>query len=165
FDINATLYVYASNSLRSRLFKLSFPYAKQPSPVGLDLAQANFVDASEWPPTAPSQPSLLLGQYFGPLRSPHPGSPPSPPVNDTAQFAQPFNPQVGLFPDAHLNQIAGALVSDTYRASFYTLNATDGTLNVFRLPMASNEKATLSLPCLGGPSNCSEKGEHVFLAP
>jgi hypothetical protein len=166
FDINATLYVYASNSVpRSRLFKLSFPYAKQPSGMGIDLAQADFVDSNEWPPTAPNAPSLLLGQYNGALHSPRPGSPPSPPVDVTAQFAQPFNPQVGLYPDAHLNHIAGALAADTYRASFYTLDAGDGSLNVFTLPMATNQKPTVSLRCLAGPSNCGHKLEHLFLAP
>jgi hypothetical protein len=165
FDVNAALYVYASSSTRSRLFKISFPYAKPPGSVGIDLGQADFVDASQWPPTAPNAPSLLLGQYFGALASPHPGSPPSPPVNVMAQFPQPFNPQQGLFPQAHVNTVIGALTADTYRSSFYTLDTTDGSLDVYGLPMASNATPKLSLPCLAGPSNCSEKGEHVFLAP
>jgi hypothetical protein len=166
FDVNAALYVYASNAAgRSRLFKISFPYAKPPSEVGLNLAQADFVDSSQWPPTAPVAPSLLLGQYTGQLRSPPPGVPPSPPVDVTAQFAQPFNPQIGLFPDAHINTIVGALVADPYRASFYTLDASVGSLNVYGLPMVSKATPKVSLPCLAGPSNCSEKGEHLFLAP
>jgi hypothetical protein len=147
------------------LFKLSFPYAKPPSSLGLDVAQASFVDTSEWPPTARSAPSLLVGQYFGALHSPKPGSPPSPSVNVAAQFPQPFNPSQGRFPEAHVNTLNGALAADPNRFSFYALDAGDGSLNVYDLPMKSNEKPKLSLPCLGGPSNCSQKGEHVFLAP
>ncbi|MGA8574979.1 MAG: hypothetical protein WB609_04730 [Candidatus Cybelea sp.] len=165
FDINAALYVYASSSTRSRLFKLSFPYAKPPGTVGIDLAQADFVDSSEWPPTAQSAPSLLLGQYFGQLQSPKPGSPPSPPVTVTAQFPQPFIPSVGRFPDAHVEALIGALAADTYRFSFYTLDAGTGVLDVWDLPMKSNAKPKFSVACLGGPSNCSHKFEHLFLAP
>lgn len=165
FDVNATLYVYASSSTRSRLFKVAFPYAKPPSILGLDLAQADFVDSTQWPPTASNAPSLLLGQYFGQLRSPPPGVPPSPPVNVTAQFPQPFNPQVGLYPNAHLKGIVGALVADPYRASFYTLDQSVGSLNVYGLPMASNASPKITLQCLAGPSGCSNKPEHLFLAP
>ena len=165
FDVNAALYVYASSSTRSRLFKISFPYAKPPSSMGLDLAQADIIDASQWPPTAPNAPSLLLGQYFGQLHSPKPGSPPSPPVNVTAQFPQPFNPTVGRFPNAHVDTLIGALIADPYRYSYYALDSGDGSLNVYDLPMQSNEHAKVTLPCLAGPSNCSQKGEHVFLAP
>lgn len=164
FDINATLYFYASASYRSRLFKLAFPYAKQPGTTGLDLKQADFVDSSDWPPTAPNTPALLLGQYNGALRSPKPGTPPSPPVNVTAQFPQPFNPQVGLFPDAHTDTVVGALAADTYRYSYYTLDADDGTLNVFPLPMKQNAQPTVSLKCLAGSYDC-DKREHLFLAP
>jgi hypothetical protein len=165
FDVNATLYVYASSSTRSRLFKIAFPYAKPPSDTALWLGQADFVDSSQWPPTAPNAPSLLLGQYFGQLRSPPPGVPPSPPVNVTAQFPQPFNPSRGLYPDAHISGIVGALIADPYRASFYTLDATVGSLDVYRLPMANNGSPKVTLQCLAGPSNCSEKPEHLFLAP
>jgi hypothetical protein len=167
FDVNAALYVYAlnNNSGRSRLFKVSFPYAKPPSQVGLDLAQADFVDASQWPPTAPNAPSLLLGQYYGQLSSPPPGVPPSPPVNVTAQFPQPFNPQVGLYPDAHLNTIVGALTADTYRASFYALDQSVGSLSVYGLPMGNKASPKITLLCPAGPSNCNNKPEHLFLAP
>jgi len=166
FDINATLYVYASSSQRARVFKVGFPYAKPPSSIGLDVAQADFIDASQWPPTAPQQPSLLLGQYFGALKSPAPGSPPPPPVNVLSQFSLPLNSQQqGLFPDAHVDTIVGALVADPASASFYTLDAVDGKLNVLGLPMHGGAKPKLTLPCLAGPNNCSEKGEHVFLAP
>jgi len=165
FDINAALYVYASSSTRSRLFKVSFPYAKPPGTTGLNLAQANFIDPSEWPPTAQSAPSLLVGQYFGALQSPKPGSPPSPSVNVAAQFPQPFNPSQGRFPDAHINTITGALAADTYRFSFYTLDAGDGALSVYDLPMKSKAAPKLSIACIGGPNSCSQKPEHLFLAP
>jgi hypothetical protein len=165
FDINAALYVYASSSTRSRLFKTAFPYGKPPSQVGLDLAQADIVDSSEWPPTAKSDPSLLLGQYLGQLHSPKPGSPPSPPVNVTAQFPQPFNPTQGRFPNAHVDTLVGALIADTYRYAYYALSSGDGSLNVYDLPMTSQEHPKITLPCLAGPSNCSQKLEHIFLAP
>ncbi|MFY9665162.1 MAG: hypothetical protein WAL67_06025 [Candidatus Cybelea sp.] len=169
FDINATLYVYALSSKNvppvGRLFKLGFPYAKPPGTIGMNLAQADFVDSSQWPPNASNAPTLLLGQYTGPLRSPKPGSPPSPPVNVTSQFAQPFTPQQGLFPSDHTNTIAGALAADTYRFSYYTLDAGDGKLQVWDLPMRSNAKPKLTLPCLAGIGNCGEKPEHLFLAP
>ena len=86
FDVNAALYVYAASSVRSRLFKMSFPYARQPGSLGINLNQAVFVDSSQWLPTAPNQPSLLFGQYLGQLSSPKPGSPPSPPVNVMGEF-------------------------------------------------------------------------------
>jgi hypothetical protein len=168
FDINATLYVYASNSAvppRGRLFKIGFPYAKPPGSLGINLGQADFVDSSQWPPSASNAPSLLLGQYTGGLHSPKPGSPPSPPVNVTSQFAQPFNPLQGRFPTEHTNAIAGALAADTYRYSFYTLDAGNGALDVWDLPMRSSAKPKLSLKCLAGLGNCGEKAEHVFLAP
>jgi len=166
FDVNAALYVYASSAASARVFKVGFPYAKPPSSIGLDVAQADFVDASQWPPTAPQQPSLLLGQYYGALKSPSPGSPPPPPVNVLSQFSEPLNSRgQGLFPDVHLNTIVGALVADPARASLYTLDAADGKLNVLALPLHGGAKPKFTLPCLGGSGNCSEKGEHVFLAP
>ncbi|HXO17358.1 MAG TPA: hypothetical protein VN909_04235 [Candidatus Dormibacteraeota bacterium] len=168
FDINAALYVYASTTSqppRSRLWKIGFPYARPPGSLGLSLAQAGFVDSSQWPPTAGSAPSLLLGQYFGQLHSPRPGSPPSPPVNVTAQFPQPFIPSVGRFPDEHLESIVGALIADPNRGSLYTLDAGTGALDAHGLPLASKAAPKVSLPCLAGPSNCSNKIEHLFLAP
>jgi hypothetical protein len=165
FDVDASLYVYASTSTRSRLWKVSFPYARPPSSLGLNLAQADFVDTTQWPPSAPSQPSLLLGQYFGQLRSPSPGSPPSPPVTVTAQFPQPFNPSVGRFPDAHVSTLVGALVADPYRAGFYTLDSAFGRLQVWGLPLASNAKAKVTLSCLAGKGVCGDHPEHLFLAP
>lgn len=166
FDINAALYVYAASATRARLFKSSFPYAKPPGSLGIDLAQADFVDSTQWPPTASNAPSLLLGQYFGQLNSPTPGSPPSPPVDVTSQFAEPLNfQQRGLFPESHIDTIVGALAADTNRYSFYTLDAGNGRLSVYGLPMQNKGKAKFSLPCLGGASNCSEKFEHLFLVP
>jgi hypothetical protein len=167
FDINATLYVYANTNAvppQGRLFKYGFPYAKPPGTLGINLAQADFVDSSEWPPNAPNAPSLLLGAYHGPLHSPSPGAPPSPPVTVAGQFPQPFNPLQGLFPDAHTNTIAGALAADTFRYSYYTLDAGDGALELWDLPMRSNAKAKLALECLAGLLNC-DKTEHLFLAP
>ncbi len=165
FDVNATLYVYASNGQRALVFKVGFPYARPPGSVGLNLAQADFVDSSQWPPTALQQPSLLLGQYFGPLRSPHPGSPPSPPVDVMSQFQEPLNQQGrGLFPDQHAETIVGALIADPARGLFYTLDAGDGRLDVYGLPMRDHAKPTISLPCLA-PGSCSHKIEHLFLAP
>jgi hypothetical protein len=165
FDVNAALYVYAANAVTARLFKLSFPYAKSFSDMGLDLGTADFVDSSQWPPTARVAPSLLLGQYLGDLRSPHPGSPPSPPVDVISQFPQPFNPQVGHFPNAWVNEIVTALSADTYRYTFYTLDAGTGSLDAYPLPLPGHAKPNISLPCLAGPTNCSEKPEHLFLAP
>ena len=165
FDVNAALYVYAESSTRARLFKVSFPYAKPPGSIGLDLSQPAFVDGSQWPPQARNAPSLLLGQYNGILSSPHPGSPPSPPVNVLGQFVEPLDPVKGLFPNAHVGTIVGALAADPYRASFYTLDAGTGKLDVWGMPLKNNATPKLTLPCLGGPSNCSQKLEHLFLAP
>ncbi|MGB6518992.1 MAG: hypothetical protein WBE79_10860 [Candidatus Cybelea sp.] len=168
FDINATLYVYANTSAvppRGRLFKIGFPYAKPPGSLGINLAQADFVDSSEWPPNARSAPSLLLGEYHGALHSPVPGAPPSPPVTVTGQFPQPFNPLQGLFPNAHTNTIVGALAADTFRSGYYTLDAGNGALDLWDLPMPGNAKVKLSLKCLAGLTNCGAKAEHLFLAP
>lgn len=165
FDVNAALYVFAASTNRSRLFKISFPYARPPGNMGISLGTANFVDPSQWPPTARSAPALLLGQYTGPLRSPHPGQPPSPPVDVTSQFNQPFNPQVGLFPNAHMNTIMSALIADTYRYSFYALEYGNGQLDAYDLPMTNNATAKVTLKCLAGLDNCGAKPEHLFLAP
>ena len=165
FDVNAALYVYASASQRSRLFKLSFPYAKPPGSLGINLNQAVFVDSSQWLPTAPNQPSLLMGQYLGQLASPKPGSPPSPPVNVMGEFVQPLDPTQGLFPNQHAATIVGALAADPQRSRVYALTAQTGELDVYGIPMAKGAKPTLTLPCLGVPSDCGEKPEHLFLAP
>ncbi|MBV8281624.1 MAG: hypothetical protein JO347_06110 [Candidatus Eremiobacteraeota bacterium] len=166
FDVNAALYVYASNGTRARVFKTGFPYAKPPGSIGLNILQSDFIDSSQWPPSAPLQPSLLLGQYYGPLRSPKPGSPPSPPVDVMSQFNEPLNQQNrGLFPNEHTDTIVGALTADPPRGAFYTLDAADGRLNVYTLPMRSRATPTISLRCLAQGGNCSHKIEHLFLAP
>jgi hypothetical protein len=165
FDVNAALYVYAASSTRARVFKTSFPYAKPPSGTGLDLAQADFVDASQYLPTNPNPAPLILGQYFGPLKSPPPGQPPPPPVNQLSQFAVPLNPVLGLFPDATVKTIVGALIADPPRDAFYTLDNATGRLDEYALPLRRNAKPKLSLACPGGVANCDSKGEHLFLAP
>ncbi|HEY1884206.1 MAG TPA: hypothetical protein VGG51_14345 [Candidatus Cybelea sp.] len=164
FDVNAALYVYARATTIARLFKLSFPYAKQPSSLGLDLAQANFVDPSQYLPTASNPASLLLGQYTGALRSPSPGSPPSPPVNVMGQFDEPLQPVQGLFPNEHSNTIVSALAADPPRLLFYTLALADGSLSAYTLPMQPLAKPKFSIRCLAGASGCAAH-DHLFLAP
>lgn len=164
FDINATLYVYASASNTSRLFKVAFPYAKPPGTTGLDLAQAEFVDSSQWPSSARTTPSLMLGEYTGDLRTPKPGAPPSPPVTVAAQFVEPLMPVQGSLPNEHINTNLGAVAADPYRYTFYGLSALDGALEAYQLPMQTNAKPTVSLKCLAGLDNCG-KTEHLFLAP
>jgi hypothetical protein len=166
FDVNATLYVYAANSTgHARLFDTGFPYAKPPGSFGLNLAQSDFVDASQWPPTAPEQPTLILGQYYGALHRPPPGAPPPPPSNVLGQFVPPLNLQQGYYPEAVENTVVGALIADPPRAVFYGLDKTSGRLDVYPLPLRSHAKPKLSLLCLGGASRCGLKPEHLFLAP
>jgi hypothetical protein len=165
FDVSATLYVYASTAAGlSRLFKIGFPYAKPPSSTGLNLEQADFVDASQYLPTSKNPADLLLGQYTGELRTPKPGSPPSPPVDVLGQFAEPLQPTQGLIPNEHVDTVVGALTVDAPRELIYTLQETDGELDVFGLPLQGGAKPIISLSCLGGASNCSAH-EHLFLAP
>ncbi len=165
FDVNATLYVYASSAARSRLFKIAFPYAKPPGSTGLSLAQADFVNSSQYLPTSHNPASVLLGQYFGALASPKPGSPPSPPVNVMSQFDEPLDPFRGLFPNEIVKTIVGALAADPPREQFYTLEAANGRLGVYGLPLRGGAKPTIGLPCLDGTQNCNGVGEHLFLAP
>lgn len=168
FDVNATLYVFATSSGsvgQYRLFKVGFPYAKPPSSTGLDLDFADFVDSSQYLPTNPNPVPVILGQYYGPLQSPPPGQPPPPPVDRLAQFAQPLNPVQGFFPNATVNTIVAAVAADAPRSVFYVLDQTTGRLDEFPLPLAPGAKPTLSLPCIGGPNYCSTKPEHLFLAP
>jgi hypothetical protein len=164
FDVNAALYIYALAVTRARLFKLSFPYAKQPSSLGIDLDQADVVDSSQYLPTSENPASVLLGQYTGALRTPKPGSPPSPPVDVLGQFDEPLMPVNGLIPNDHANSIVGALVADPPRELFYTLLLTTGKLQAFNLPLRGGAKPVISVPCLAGPSNCTGH-EHLFLAP
>jgi hypothetical protein len=167
FDVSAALYVYANQAAtnRSGLFKISFPYAKPPSPVGLNLGQADFVDASQYAPTNPNPNPVLLGQYNGLLHSPPPGSPPPPPVNVMAQFVQPFNPATGPFPSATVDTIVGALIADPLRSVFYTLDNSTGSLSVWTLPLKANAAPQFTLPCPGSTTNCDAKTEHLLLAP
>jgi hypothetical protein len=165
FDVNATLYVYASNAAESsRLFKIGFPYARPPGTTGLNLDQADFVDASQYLPTAKNPADLLLGQYVGALRTPKPGSPPSPPVDVMGQFYEPLQPTKGLVPNEHVNTVVGALIADPPRELIYTLQSTDGELDVYGLPLAGEAKPVLALKCPAGASSCSAH-EHLFLAP
>jgi hypothetical protein len=166
FDVNATLYVYAANSAgHARLFDTSFPYAKPPGSFGVNLAQADFVDASQWPPSGLEQQSLILGQYYGLLRRPPPGAPPPPPSNVLSQFVPPLNLQQGYYPQAVVDRIVGALIADPDRAVFYSLDKATGQLDVYGMPLRSFAKPKLSLPCLGGSALCSLKPEHIFTAP
>jgi hypothetical protein len=165
FDVSATLYVYATNGAgNSRLFKIGFPYAKPPGTTGLNLDQANFVDSSQYLPTAKNPADLLLGQYVGPLRTPKPGSPPSPPVDVMSQFNEPLQPTKGLIPNEHVNTVVGALIADPPRELIYTLQETSGELEVFGLPLGGGAKPVITLPCLDSASNCTAH-EHLFLAP
>ncbi len=167
FDVSAALYVYANQAAtnRSRLFKISFPYAKPPSPVGLDIAQADFVDSSQYLPTNPHPNSLLLGQYNGLLSSPTPNQPPPPPSNVMAQFPEPFPPAQDLFPNAHADTIVGALIADPPRDVFYTLDVSTGSLSAYALPLQSGAKPEFTIPCPGAPSDCSGQSEHLYLSP
>lgn len=170
FDVNATLYVYASATSKqgntiSKLFKIGFPYAKPPSPMNVNLLQADFVDSSQYLPTSKNPASVLLGQYDGALHSPHPGDPPSPPVEVLSQFDEPLQPVNGLFPSNVVDTIVGALTADAPRQSFYTLDAGVGTLESFPLPMTPHSKPSLNITCIGGAPSCSHKSEHLFLAP
>jgi hypothetical protein len=167
FDVSAALYVYANQAAtnRSRLFKISFPYSKPPSPVGLDIAQADFVDSSQYLPTDPHPNSLLLGQYNGLLSSPPPNQPPPPPSNVLAQFSEPFPPAQDLFPNAHADTIVGALIADPPREVFYTLDGATGSLAAYALPLQNAAKPEFTIPCPGVPSDCSEQSEHLYLSP
>jgi len=168
FDVNAALYVFAAPAAgiqSARLFKSSFPYAKPPGGTGLNLDFAAFVDSSQYLPTNPNPVPLILGQYNGPLHSPPPGEPPPPPVNRLAQFALPLNPVQGLFPDATVDTLVGAIAADPPRNAFYALDQITGRLESYPLPLRGAVKPVFSLPCLGGANVCSNKPEHLFVAP
>lgn len=168
FDVNATLYVFAAPGAgieSAHLFKTSFPYAKPPSGTGLNLDFADFVDSSQYLPTNPNPAPLILGQYNGSLKSPPPGQPPPPPVDRLAQFAEPLNPVQGLFPNATANAIVGAIAADAPRELFYALDQATGRLDVYPLPLRPSAKPGLSFACIGGSNLCSNKPEHLFLAP
>lgn len=165
FDVNATLYVYGQSATSATLFKTSFPYARGPSPMGINVAQAYFVDSSQFLPSDQYPVTVVLGQYFGPLASPPPQQPPPQPVNVLAQFQEPLNPVAGLFPNTITNGIVGALTADPQRTLFYTLDASTGRLSVYPLPLTPKALPKLTLRCLGGVAKCDGKPEHLFLAP
>ena len=170
FDVSATLYVYATATSKqgatvSKLFKFAFPYAKPPSVLDINLLAADFVDSSQYLPQSRNPASVLLGQYDGALHSPHPGDPPSPPVEVLSQFDEPLQPVNGLFPNNLVNTIVGALTADAPRQAFYTLDAGTGALESFPLPLQPHSAAKFSIPCIGGASQCSHQSEHLFLAP
>jgi hypothetical protein len=170
FDVNSTLYVYATATAKSggtisKLFKFSFPYAKPPSPLNINLLQSDWVDSSQYLPQSKNPATVLLGQYDGALHSPHPGDPPSPPVEVLGQFDEPLQPVQGLFPNNIVKTIIGALTADAPRQLFYTLSAGNGDLQGYPLPMHAKSTAAYTIRCIGGSSKCSHQSEHVFLAP
>jgi hypothetical protein len=165
-DVNSTLYIYATTAgARARLFKDSFPYAKQPSSIGINLAQADFVDASQYLPTSKNPADLLLGQYTGELRTPKPGAPPSPPVDVMGQFYEPLQPTQGLIPNDHVDTVVRALIADPPRERFYVTESSNGELDVFGLPLQGGAKPVLKFNCLAGTVNCEAASQHLFLAP
>jgi len=164
FDVNSTLYAYGQSATSASLFKTSFPYAKSMSPLdGLNIAQAAFVDSSQFLPTAPDPVSVIVGQYFGRLSSPPPQQPPPQPSNVLAQFSLPLMPVLGLFPNAVVNEVVGAVAADPPAGAFFTLDAGNGHLAVYPLPLHAHDKPKLTLRCLAGGKNCN--GKHLFLAP
>jgi len=165
FDVGANLFVYGQSATSATIFKTSFPYARPLSPIGINVAQADFVDSSQFLTSYSNPVTVILGQYFGPLASPPPQQPPPQPVNVIAQFAEPLNPMLGLFPNATSNDVVGALTADAPRTVFYTLAASNGRLSVYPLPLVRNAKPKLSLACLAGVAHCDGKSEHLFLAP
>lgn len=64
-----------------------------------------------------------------------------------------------------VDAIVGALAADPPRQRVYTLDAADGRLKAYGLPLRSHAKAAVSLRCLAPGGGCSEKLEHLFLAP
>ncbi|MFY9718143.1 MAG: hypothetical protein WAK16_00735 [Candidatus Cybelea sp.] len=166
FDVNAALYLYATNGNdRSRLFKVSFPYAKPASSLGINLDQPDFVDSTQYLPTSKNPASVILGQYIGQLRTPKPGSPPSPPADVLGQFNEPLMPVNGLIPNDHTSTVVDALVADPPRELFYTLGQT-GRINAYTLPLSGGAKPVLNLPCLAGTTDCTATGfQKLELAP
>ena len=53
FDVSSNLYIYAASATGAQLFKTGFPYAKPPSPTGLNVEQADFLDSSQYLSTDP----------------------------------------------------------------------------------------------------------------
>jgi hypothetical protein len=165
FDVSAALYIYGSAATSATLFKTGFPYTKPPSSIGLDVAQADFVDSSQYLPTDPNPQSVILGQYTGALASPPPQQPPPPPVTVLAQFSLPLDPVAGLFPWAIVKRVVGAVQADPPEDLFFTLDAATGSLSTYTLPLPQGSHALLTLRCLDGVAHCNSKPEHLFLAP
>jgi hypothetical protein len=171
FDVNSNAYIYATQPQGSAsvLFKSGFPYAAAPSPVdGLNLAIPDFVDPSQWPDGPP--PALaagtLIGEYTGSLASPAPGKSPTPPVEVLAEFTLPLMPVNGVYPSATVQDVSGALIADPPRLVFYSLEASDGALDVYGFPLSNRSRPQIVLPCAARtPALCDNKPEHVFLAP
>jgi hypothetical protein len=170
FDVSGNLYVYAVNSSlpppqSEQLFKESFPYVKPVSTTGLNLEQVDYVDPSQFPPSNPNPVSVTLGQYNGPLHSPPPQAPPPAPVDQLSQFASPINTIQGPYPSASVNYVAGALIADPPRARFYTLDAIDGRLRVWGLPLENGAAPSITIACHSGKKRCTGGSEHLWLGP
>jgi hypothetical protein len=171
FDVNSNLFVYATQTQGSfsLLFKSGFPYDIPPSGVdGLDLSTPDYVDPTQWNNGPPTQLAggLLLGQYNGLLASPAPGHSPPPNSQVLAQFDLPILPVKGVFPSNYVNDVVAALVADPNRSVFYTLRAADGALEVYGIPLSNGAKPHFVIPCAARlASLCSNKPEHLFLAP
>lgn len=166
FDINSTLYAYGQSATSASLFKTSFPYAKPMSPLdGLNIEHAAFVDSSQFLSSDPDPVSVIVGQYFGPLATPPPQQPPPQPVNMLAQFPLPLMPVQGLFPNAVVNEVVGAVAADPPARLVFTLDAANGHLSVYPLPLTPHVAPKFTLRCLAKSKNCNEKPEHLFLAP
>lgn len=166
FDVNSTLYVYGQSATSASLFKTGFPYAKPMSPLdGLNIEHAAFVDSSQFLSSDPDPVSVIVGQYFGPLATPPPQQPPPQPSYVLAQFSSPLMPVQGLFPNAIVDEVAGAVAADPPARLVFILDAANGHLAAYPLPLTPHVAPKLVLRCLAGLENCNEKPEHVFLAP
>ena len=56
------------------------------------------------------------------------------------------------------------LAADPPRTLIYTLDANDGELDVWDLPLPNHGKHKFGVRCLGGTTACNGKSEHLFLA-
>ncbi|MGA8386200.1 MAG: hypothetical protein WB687_12970, partial [Candidatus Cybelea sp.] len=77
---------------------------------------------------------------------------------------EPLQPTKGLIPNEHVNTVVGALIADPPRELIYTLQTTDGELDVYGLPLRGGAKPVLRFKCPAGASSCFAH-EHLFLAP
>jgi hypothetical protein len=169
FDSSGNAYVYAGGGATgARLFKIAFPYSRPPSSLGVDIAAASWVDASQYfngPPYAFSD-GALIGQYTGPPASPAPLHSPAPNIEVLTQYTLPLDYITGLYPTVKTSDVVGATVPEPNRNVFYALRASTGALEVYAMPMASNAKPKLSLSCSAKTVGlCDGQSEHLFLAP